>query len=375
MKIMNIGIDISQIVYQGSGVSRFTKGLINSILQHDKTNKWTFFFSGLRRRIDSILIEKIKDKGFSIIQYPFPLSLLSFLVNDMRNTTKFLTENSPNFKKLDWFITSDWIEPPMPCKKATIIHDLVFRVYPDTVDKTIVAAQANRLIHVERESELIFTDSRSTATDLMTMYDIDKNRVVVNYPGVSKNEQLTSLSTLDKFWIKKPYILSVGKIEPRKNIPRLIKAYKLAFGKSKDKPALVIVGPYGWGELAESDDPKIIITGFVTDRDLVALYRNAKFFIYPSLYEGFGYPIIEAMHYGCPVAASSTSSLSEIGGKAVYTFNPTSTEDISKTLINMNQDSALRRKLSTIGIDHAQSFSWKKYYQTLIRSLNDSSSN
>jgi len=207
------------------------------------------------------------------------------------------------------------------------------------------------------------------------MYDIDKNRVVVNYPGVSKNEQLTSLSTLDKFWIKKPYILSVGKIEPRKNIPRLIKAYKLAFGKSKDKPALVIVGPYGWGELAESDDPKIIITGFVTDRDLVALYRNAKFFIYPSLYEGFGYPIIEAMHYGCPVAASSTSSLSEIGGKAVYTFNPTSTEDISKTLINMNQDSALRRKLSTIGIDHAQSFSWKKYYQTLIRSLNDSSSN
>ena len=369
---MNIGIDISQIVYEGSGVSRFTKGLTNAILQNDETNNWSFFFSGLRRRIDSKLIRKINDKGFSVIQYPFPPSFLSLLVNDMRNTSKFLTENSTNFKKLDWFITSDWIEPPLPCKKATIIHDLVFRIYPDTVDKTIVAAQANRLIHVERESDLIFADSRSTATDLMTMYDIEQSRIKVNYPGVTKNELINSISTLDKYWVQKPYILSVGKIEPRKNIPRLIEAYKLAFGKSKDKPALVIVGPYGWGELPESDDPKIIITGFVTDRDLVTLYSNAKFFIYPSLYEGFGYPVIESMHYRCPVAASNTSSLSEIGGKAVYTFNPTSTEDISKTLIKMNQDSELRRKLSTIGIDHAQSFSWKKYYQTLIKSLNDS---
>lgn len=363
---MKIGIDISQIVYKGSGVSRFTDGLVRTILTYEETHHWSFFFSSLRQKLDSALIDRIKANGFDLYTYTYPPTLLSTLFNDMHDFSKIFLNNQ-NIKKLDWFITSDWTEPPVPTKKATIVHDLVFKKFPETVHPSILKTQEKRLNHVVNESDIIFADSNSTAQDLIKEYKIEKNKVIVNYPGVETSEKSLEESedVTEKYGIHKPYILAVGKLEPRKNIERLIHA----FNKANTTAQLVIVGPKGWGA---SDIPKtdnIAFLGFVPDEDLTLLYQNALFFVYPSLYEGFGYPIIEAMRYHCPVATSKTSSMGEIAGDAAFLFDPENTTDIAEAIQKMFDNEKMRADLVKKGLEQAKKFTWQSYYNTLIKQL------
>lgn len=364
---MKIGIDISQIVYKGSGVSRFTEGLVRAILTYEQTHHWSFFFSSLRQKLDPALTERIKSNGFDLYTYTYPPTLLSTLFNDMHDFSRFFLKDNEDIKKLDWFITSDWTEPPMPTKKATIVHDLVFKKFPETVHPSILKTQEKRLRHVVHESELVFADSNATAQDLIKEYAIDKNKVTVNYPGVETGEKALEKDedVVQKYGIHKPYILAVGKLEPRKNIERLIKAFK----KTNTTAQLVIAGPKGWGisELQESDE--IAFLGFVPDEDLALLYQNALFFIYPSLYEGFGYPIIEAMRFDCPVATSNTSSMAEIAKDAALLFDPENIQEIADTIQNMFDDEKLRDELIQKGSARAKEFTWSAYYNTLIKQL------
>ena len=168
-----------------------------------------------------------------------------------------------------------------------------------------------------------------------------------------------------------PYILSVGKLEPRKNIPRLIEAFQQANLKDID---LYIVGPEGWDEktlhvtrFKLQDNIKFL--GYVPDHQLYQLYKNALFFIYPSLYEGFGYPVIEAMSLGCPVACSNNSSLGEIAGNNSITFNPNSIDEIKTSIIKLAKDQSLRTNLSKKGLINSKKFSQEKYINELVDNL------
>ncbi|MCX6730434.1 MAG: hypothetical protein NTZ55_01155, partial [Candidatus Roizmanbacteria bacterium] len=144
---MNIGIDISQVIYEGTGVGRFTKGLIETILQYDTTNKWTFFFSSFRGKINEELLNKIKNSSHKYIYLPLPPAILSFLWNTL-HIIPIETFTGP----LDVFICSDWTEPPSKCKKATIVHDFAYLRYPETVHKIILETQKKRMNWVRRES-------------------------------------------------------------------------------------------------------------------------------------------------------------------------------------------------------------------------------
>lgn len=364
---MKIGIDISQIVYKGSGVGRFTEGLVRSIISYETTHHWSFFFSSLRQQLDPSLVDQITSHGHDLHTYMYPPTVLATLFNDMHDFSRLFVNNDKQIKKLDWFITSDWTEPPMPTKKATIVHDLVFKKFPETVHPTILKTQEKRLSHVVKESDLIFTDSSSTAQDLIDEYHIEKGKICVNYPGVETTEKNADINTgvVEKYEIHKPYILAVGKLEPRKNIERLIQA----FNKTTTTAQLVIVGPKGWGNLDLKQSEKIAFLGFVPDEDLMKLYQNALFFVYPSLYEGFGYPIIEAMRYNCPVASSNTSSMAEIAGDAAVLFDPEDIEQIANAIQRLFDDEHLRSNLIKKGTERAQKFTWQKYYNTLIKQL------
>ena len=368
---MNIGIDISQIAYKGTGVARFTHGLVNAILDYDKEDTWTFFFSSFRNKLDKDVFDKITSSRHKLITRPLPPTLLSFLCNDLHLISLILTSNFQPLLNLDWFITSDWSEPKLAGKKATIVHDLVFKKYPETVHPSILATQEKRLKWVSKESNVIFADSQTTATDLLEEYDINKSRVMVNYPGVTISvipEIKDQRMIIDKFGLKNPYLLTVGKREPRKNIETLITAFE-EIKKNYKKPLdLVIVGPKGWGDDVEKQKD-INILSYVTDRQLSALYAQATCFVLPSLYEGFGYPIIEAMHHGCPVACSNTSSLSEIAGGAAQTFDPTKPDEIAQTLLTILNDNKLRMRMIADGNTHAKQYSWIAYYNTLITTL------
>lgn len=365
---MKIGIDISQIIYQGTGVGRFIQGLTEAILKYDKKNHWFFFFSSFRQSLIKDIKEKIKLKGHRLINWKLPSSLLSFLFNDFHLATKPLINTFLPLNSLDWFITSDWIELPLSIKKATIVHDLAYLRYPQTLPKKIIKTQEKRLHWVKNETEIIFADSNATKDDLINYLKIDPQKIIVNYPGVTTFTPPDNLikKTLKKYQLEKnKFILTVGKIEPRKNIERLIQAFNRL---DSTNILLVIVGPSGWGKINFSSS-HIKYLSYIEDVELYSLYSTCLFFVYPSLWEGFGYPIIEAMLLKAPVVCSNTSSMKEIAQNCALFFNPFDVEDIRSKMKIMLENDKLKKDLINKGKINAKRFTWENYYHKLIKTL------
>lgn len=364
---MKIAVDISQIIHQATGVARYTKELIEALLNYDRKNDYVFVFYSLRQKLNRSIEFKIK-KHHSLKKFFLPPTILEFLWNKLHI---FSIDNL--IGKNDLLLTSDWVEPPSQTKKITVVHDLVFIKFPETLDKKIVTVQKRRLEWVKKESSLIVTDSYSTKNDILKLLNIPQKKIKVIYPAVqvSKPQSSQIRKTLAKYQIKKPFILTVGKIEPRKNLHRLIKAF------IKTKPAklkLIIVGPKGWGgvnkqltNLTYKNNIKLL--GVVSDIELYCLYKAADFFIYPSLYEGFGYPVVEAMKLGCPIATSNTSALKEIAQGAGLLFNPLDENMIAKTINTLYHSPDLQNKLRLKGIKKAKQFSLKKYGRQLVKTF------
>lgn len=232
-----------------------------------------------------------------------------------------------------------------------------------------------------RKAKKIITISNSSKNDIIRAYGVSKDKVEVVYPGIKKIKdsgfKIYDMEELEKkFGIKGPYILFVGTLQPRKNITRLVEAFaKLKEQKSISKElrtktqelTLVVVGKRGWQYEEILEAPKkygveasVKFLENVTDEELPSLYKNALCFVLPSLYEGFGLPILEAMQYGCPVLTSNVSSLPEAGGDAALYFNPEDTEDITKNLKLITQNSKLREELIKKGYEQVKKFSWEK---------------
>jgi len=361
---MNIGIDISQVVYEGTGVGRFTKGLVETILHHDKINKWTFFFSAFRGKMDEKLLKEIKSSPHRFVQLPFSPQMLSFIWNTL-HIIPIETFTGP----LDVFICSDWTEPPAQCKKATIVHDFTYLRYPETVDSLILETQKKRMNWVKKESSYIITPSYATQHDVADFFSIPLEKISPLYSGVViENPSKEILSDVTKkFDLTKPFILSVGKIEPRKNISRLMDAFVQT---NKPDWDLVIVGPQGWGEgKGESKSNSIKCTGFVTETELHALYELCQFFVLPSLWEGFGYPVLEAMMHNKAVAASNNSSLKELVEGYGLLFDPTSTQEISSVLTTYMDSEKERSTLAQKGHEFSKQFTWERYFEGLMKVL------
>ncbi len=361
---MKLGLDISQIVYSGTGVSRYTQGLVQAIIKYDSVNDWVFFFSSLRQKLPEEIVQAIGKKGFTLKNFRLPPTLLSFVWNRLH-----LLDLKYFVGKLDWFISSDWVEPPSnSIKKATIVHDLVFLKYPQTVSWQILKTQQQRLIHVCRESSLVITDSNSTRRDVEQLLTFKKAKLCTIYPGVEvttpSREALKQ--TLNKYHLNnKRFILAVGKLEPRKNLKRLVEAY------SKIKPAqtpLVIVGPKGWGKQKLVGD-NIKTLGYLSDEELFCLYQSCLLFVYPSLYEGFGYPLLEAANFKAPMAVSQSSSLKELGQGISMQFNPEKVSDMAEKIKALLDNKVLRKTLGEKAAQKAKQFSWKNTYYQLIGQL------
>jgi glycosyltransferase involved in cell wall biosynthesis len=275
--------------------------------------------------------------------------------------------------KLDWFLTSDWTEPPSCLKKATVIHDLAYLRYPETVHPTILKTQRQRMEWIKKESSVVFADSETTKSDAVHLCGLDEKKIFINYPGVQfpKSSETLVNHVKTRYRLERPFILTVGKIEPRKNLKRLIHAFDKM---NNSKIDLVIVGHQGWDtEISkryyQSENVKFL--SYIPDDELSALYASCLFFIYPSLYEGFGYPVIEAMGCGAAVATSDTSSLSEIGRSHALLFDPKSTEELELSMRKLVIDGALRNNLKKQGIIRSRDFIWRDYYRKMIDVLTE----
>ena len=359
---MKIGIDISQVVYDGTGVGRFTKGLIEAILENDTENTWTFLLSTFRGRVDNELLKKITNSRHTYVRLPLPPPLLSFIWNSL-HIIPVETFTGP----LDVFICSDWTEPPSHCKKATIVHDFAYMRFPETVHPLILETQKKRMEWVKKESTFIITPSIATQKDVSAFFAIPSDKITSLYSGVTIDHPTPNVleQVKKRFNLDRKFILSVGKLEPRKNIPRLIEAFTSL--KNGDWE-LLIVGPKGWGDSeSEKKYKNVHFTGYVSEIELHALYKLCGFFVYPSLWEGFGYPVLEAMSHGKSVAASDNSSLAELVEGRGLLFDPLSVPTITRSMQSLIEDQKTRLMYEKKGLEFAREFTWKRYYDGLMK--------
>lgn len=278
-------------------------------------------------------------------------------------------------RDIDVFFTPAHYAPRLcPVPVVVTIHDLSYFYYPEEFLKKDLYKLENWTKYSVQKANKIIAVSQNTKKDLSKFYIVPDNKVKVIYNGYEKLSQNLDLRIKNyelnsnlKFKIEpSKYILYVGTLQPRKNVPILIRAFN-KFRQNNSKFKLVIVGRKGWlyreiFELVEQLEIEndVVFTDYVPDAKLVELYRNAFCFVLPSLYEGFGIPVLEAMSYDCPVISSNASSLPEIGGNACLYFNPENERELLKKLIDLKESKTLRSDLIRKGEEQIKKFSWQK---------------
>lgn len=286
----------------------------------------------------------------------------------MWTLTSLSFELLKNRSSLDVFFTPTHYLPLFAPKKSIVsILDVSYILFPNLFKKRDLIQLRKWTNFSAKKSMKILTISQSSKNDIIKEYRVGPNKVEVIYPGINtdlaSNKDL-SMEDLEKsFGIKNKFILFVGTLQPRKNIERLIEA----FSKLETDVNLVIVGRRGWQYEEILNAPqkynvkdRVLFLQNVGDEQLPSLYKNAQFFILPSLYEGFGIPVLEAMNYGCPVIVSNVSSLPEVGGDAALYVDPSSSEDIAKKMQKLLDDGNLRKDLIQKGKKQVEKFSWEK---------------
>jgi len=246
------------------------------------------------------------------------------------------------------------------------VHDLAFLVHPGSFPRRWALTYRAGLARAVRSADALIAVSRHTAEDLLRRTRVRPAKVYVAPLAPSLPEGHADVAeVLARHRVSQPYVLSVGTLEPRKNLVRLVRAYRRVAARGAAH-SLVLVGPVGWrpGELLEEttkDGPgHVVLTGQVTEDDLDAFYRGASAFVYPSLYEGFGLPVLDAMARGVPAIVSTSSSLPEVAGEAALPIDPRSVGSIAEALELVTTDSALAARLAEAGRKRALRFSWER---------------
>lgn len=259
-------------------------------------------------------------------------------------------------------------------KKVVTIHDLVMYKYPYTQPTAFRIYSRIHTMISAKISDAIIVPSHSTKQDVINTFKIDENKVhVIHEATTDAFRPIKEISLLEgaraKYNLPQKYILFVGSMEPRKNLYRLIQSYSDLRRNGKIEQKLVICGGKGWlneyerilkliNEMGIEKD--VIFPGYIPDEDLSAIYNMADLFVYPSLYEGFGLSPLEAMSCGCPVIASTTSSMPEVVGEAAIMVNPYDIEGLADAMCRVLTNKELRLKMKKQGIERAKMFSWKR---------------
>lgn len=262
--------------------------------------------------------------------------------------------------------------------RIVTIHDLVWKRASKTMRPMGWMAEHVFTTDAIRLADIIVADSQSTANDIAAEFPKAVDRVRVIYPGATAFPKQGGPGLLGKFGIEGSYFLFVGTLEPRKNLSRLLEAYSSLDSQVRGQYKLVIAGGKGWGneDLASlvralNIYDSVILTGYVSDQELATLYSHAVFLAMPSLYEGFGLPLVEAMSFGVPVLTSSRSSLPEVAGDAGILVDPEDVASIASGISKMFNDHKFRDSLAMRAKTNAARFSWKKSSQKMMNIFNE----
>lgn len=272
-----------------------------------------------------------------------------------------------------------YVAPPFcPCPTVVTVHDISYEYFPEYFHPLQRMRMRTLIPRSARSAAQVITISEFSRKTISERYDIAESRITVTPLGASEAfrrlDETQAYETTKRFGISRPFILGVGNLQPRKNLERLIRAFSRLVRKNGRDLDLVLVGQPAWQEhriQAEVQrlgiDQHVRFTGYVSEEELVALYNRATVFAYPSIFEGFGLPVIEAMACGAPVLTSNVSSLPEVAGEAAVQVDPLDEDAIRSGLQDMIESPSLLADLREAGRTQAARFSWRSTAESTMR--------
>ena len=374
---MRIGIDYTAAVRQRAGIGRYTRNLVRALADVDSANSYALFAATGRAQAG--------DSGpwpanFCLRRLPVSDRLMHILWQRLRLPVRIQLL----IGQLDLFHSPDFVLPPVGRTPALVtVHDLSFLRLPDCFVPGFADYLRGAVSRAVARAAYVIADSASTRTDLIELMGVEESRVLVIYPGVeARFRPVLDRSSLDRvrnaYGLPPRFVLGLGTLQPRKNFVVLVEAFRrlllaeAADGHSQEL-GLVLAGEKGWmfDEIAQTVrstgfEDRVRFVGFVNDDDLPALYSLASVFAFPSLYEGFGLPILEAMACGTPVVAADNSSLPEVVGEAGLMVDARDTEGLASALWAVLKDGNLRAQLVDAGQRRASQFAWGRAASELL---------
>lgn len=366
MERKKISLEIQWAVGPKTGVGWYIFNIVKGLVQNNKNDYTGEFINFMNRHnVKEQINYDIKIKQNKFISY----KIYSILTQKLKISHNFLMNTKSDIYHFFNFI----IPKNIKGKVIVTIYDTVFFSAPETMGgmKTI-----SEYKYAAERSDLIITISENAKADIIKHFNIDEKKIKIVTPGIDlqKYSYKYSKSELEnirkKYNLPKNYILYLGTIEPRKNIERIVKAFKKYKKEINNDLKLVIVGRKGWKydnimKLIESMGTDIIITGYIDEEDKVPIYKLAQIFVFPSLYEGFGMPILEAMASKTPVITSNISSMPEVAGNAGMLVDPFNENEIFEAYKKILSDDELKKEMVQKGLEQAKKFEWKKSVEML----------
>lgn len=364
---MHIAIDAHSVGAQLGGNESYATNLIEALAEIDQTNRYTLYVT------KPVAIERFNNRwpNFQVKQTLPHTPLVRIPLTLSRELRRHPVD----------ILHVQYTAPPFaPCPVVTTIHDLAFEHLPETFNRRSWMQLRLTVRRTARRAAHIITVSEYSRGDISRTYGIAPERITVtpeaapaHFAPVTNETELRRIR--ESYGIQENYILSLGSIQPRKNLVRLIEAYSSLRGVHPQGklPQLVLAGKRGWLDdetfrAAERNalGRDILFTGYVPEQDLVGLYSGAICFVYPSYFEGFGLPVVEAMQCGVPVIAGNRTSLPEVVGDAGLLFDPFDTKALVDALTRVISDEAYRAALRAKGLERAKNFNWRTTAQLTL---------
>ncbi len=378
---MRISIETQAIVKNRSGIGWYAYNLINEMLKIAKNDEIIGSVFDFLGRNNSK--EKLEEVGFSEIEVSkwIPYRVYKLLWDII----PFSYDNF--FSKNDIYHFFNYTVPPrVKGNIITNVYDMVYKLYPETMNITNSYILNREMDKTIKRADRIVTISESAKRDIIEHLDIPEEKIRIIYPGINHGlysnidsiDSETKRQIKGKYNLPDKYILYLGTIEPRKNIAKIFEAYSQLNKDIKKEHKLVIAGGKGWKcddilnipkKLGFSED--IIFTGYVNEEDKPIIYSMAEVFIFPSLYEGFGMPVLEAMAAGIPVITSNCSSLPEAGGDAAIYVNPKDSSSITQNIEKIILEDDFKKEKINLGQQHIKNFNWKKSAEKMMNIYNE----